>query len=350
MKNQNGGSLAAVIIIALIVAILASITYSVINTTIKKSESRRVLMQVLNIAEAGKEDFFAKVKSFTIELLPNQTISPLVDIPFSGGTYTVSCSTNVSLDTVWITSISWIGNVGKKLSIKARVAPLFPLNIHGINGAVTARSNIITYGNVIVDGRDHDTSWNLNGLPGIDGVWTCGTVYQWGASTIGGNGLIPIKEAGDDRITQFADPTSFPPTPEDLVGLPAGALDGYKVDALPIPFHGLYYLTKDYVGPLNVIKSSGVLIVHNSSKTAELKITSGEFKGLIITDKMDKVTGNSYVLGSVVTLTDAEVSTFGVGFANVFYCSSVLNNLDMFCKNLHKTVRELEWKEETIQK
>jgi hypothetical protein len=182
-------------------------------------------------------------------------------------------------------------------------------------------------------------------------VSTVGSVTQQGSATIGGNGLAPVVAAVEPRIEQAVPLATVPATPEEVFGLPAGALDEYKVSALTTPFHGIVYVTADHVGPVHFTDnstgegSSGILIVHNASRTAELQIRDGEFKGLIITDEMDKFDGDAELLGCTITLSDSEVSTFGTGNARLFYSPQILSNLRRYCSNLRRGVETISWKE-----
>ncbi|MFW6244574.1 MAG: hypothetical protein ACOC36_01675, partial [Fibrobacterota bacterium] len=106
------------------------------------------------------------------------------------------------------------------------------------------------------------------------------------------------------------------------------------------------------VGPLHFGSvSSGILIVNNSTKTAELRANTGMFKGIIIVDKTAKLNGNAKILGAIVTLTDGSVeyvddgTSYFTGTADIRYSSRVLKNLGKYCDNLLRDVRELSWKE-----
>ena len=167
---------------------------------------------------------------------------------------------------------------------------------------------------------------------------------------MGGNGVAPLSKHGFEDIRSLvseenASVEQFFASPEAFLGLPEGALDEYKSSSLNTPFHGLIYLTQDYVGPVHFENSSGILIVHNQYKDAELQITNGVFKGLIITDKMAKINGNAVVLGGVVTLCEGEVSTFGTGTAVIRYSSQVLSNLSKYCENLKRKVEQISWEQ-----
>jgi hypothetical protein len=97
---------------------------------------------------------------------------------------------------------------------------------------------------------------------------------------------------------------------------------------------------------LHLGNSSGILIVHNSTKTANLHLNGGTFKGILIVDEMDKLNGNADVIGAVVALSDyACAGKFGNGNSRVLFSSYVINNLGKFCSEMDKSVRELSWVE-----
>ncbi len=347
-SRSEGSALITVLIIAFIGAVLGTVVYRASRRATTVSGNRRSSSSALQIAEAGKEHYLgalAEATDTTIRPQPNTTITPYQDVTFGGGTYTVQCSANAALDSVWIRSRGVLNDKSALLEIIGRIAPAHPLNAAGIKGAITSRSNVTITGNITVDGRDWDSSnTSIFDSMGTWGISSCGSVSQQGNAKVGGNGTEPIKNAGETIIQEGGSVADYPSTPEEVLGLEPGALDEYKTSSLPTPFEGIYYLTND-AGPLHFGNSSGILIVHNDTWEAELQITDGTFKGIIIADKMDKINGNATIIGSVVTLTASEVSTFGNGNAIIRYSSRVINNLAAYCKNLRKSINEASWRE-----
>lgn len=181
---------------------------------------------------------------------------------------------------------------------------------------------------------------------------TCSTLTLQGSSGVGGNGEAPKSKKTFETIRgtvseENASVSSIFVSPESFLGVPPGSLDEYKVDKLPSePFRGIYYFTED-PGPLNFGNfASGIMMVSNSIKTIELKANSGEiFKGLIITDNMDRFNENVKIMGAVAILSNGDpVKNNANGTADVHY-SSRLENLGQYCTNLKKNLREASWKE-----
>ena len=144
-------------------------------------------------------------------------------------------------------------------------------------------------------------------------------------------------------------------TPEDVLGLEPGDLDSAAQDAAtyvaPDTLSGLVYVNGDYgAGEAggNVVNGTGILIVHNplynprehdpadplydAAKVSDPRyapanlgnINGGTFHGLIIADKIDKINGTIDVIGSVVSLSEIDVTIVGAGTARVLYSCSAL--------------------------
>jgi hypothetical protein len=162
--------------------------------------------------------------------------------------------------------------------------------------------------------------------------------------------------AGNDPPYVVADPSPTPVTPEEVLGLPAGALDDYRrtpaeFAADPVdPLEGIVYITGDFgtgAGSGPNLDGTGVLIVHNPlfdprehdphdplydpSRVADPRYaparlgnkTGGTFRGLIIADWIDKFTGQASIYGSMMTLSRTHESSLS-GKAHIQYsCAAV---------------------------
>ena len=193
--------------------------------------------------------------------------------------------------------------------------------------AVTISGIASTNGAVIVDGREHDSDGNLTGAPGKFGISTSSSTFnQGGNSKVGGNGIAPAKPANPATYELNAPP--LPNDPEQVLGLSVGSLDQFKTQTPPsTPFNGIVYLTSSWVG-VNFNGSNGVLIVHNSAGTAFLKNIHGNFKGLIITDDIIHINGDSEIIGAVYGLKTGGV-TLGNGSGEVKLSTSALSNIPL---------------------
>lgn len=193
--------------------------------------------------------------------------------------------------------------------------------------AVTISGVASTNGTVTVDGREHDSDGNLTGAPGTYGISTAsGTFIQGGNSTVGGNGIAPARPA--NPATYELDAPPLPDTPEQILGVSDGSLDAYKTNTPPSgPFNGIVYLTTTWEG-VNLEGSSGILICHNEEGDALLKNIHGQFKGLIVTDDIIHINGDSEIIGAVFGLKTGGV-TIGNGSGYVKFSSDVLANLPL---------------------
>ena len=117
----------------------------------------------------------------------------------------------------------------------------------------------------------------------------------------------------------------------------------------PTPFSGIVYYDPpggDWSGAV-LDGCSGILIVHNASNSAMIRNMHGTFSGLIISDKLEKNTGNATVYGAVITtaLADSLVATL-----TVRYSSKVLNDLKSLVGNQtsqwKKVILSGSWKEQ----
>ncbi len=350
--KREGGAIVAVLMIIVLLNLTMALVYYTVNSSIKRSGERRAEISALNSAEAAKERLFAMVRSDQFTPVPQMRKSAFSDEPFGLGTHSASCSTSVSGDTLYVNASCNENGYRKNLVVVGVLAPPMQLPVPNIRGAITARSHIDLNGTIDVDGRDYDSiiGGGIVGT-GVYGVSTCSTLTVDGSSAVGGNG-VPLEKKDEFEIIRAkvseenVMPSGIFDSPEAFLGVSPGKLDSYKVEKLPSPpFHGIYYLTKD-AGPIDFGEfSSGILIVSNPSRTAELKANGGTFKGLIIVDKMDKLNGNAEVLGAVVSLYNGTPTKFGNGTAQIQYSSRVLNNLGRYCPNMKKNIKEISWRE-----
>jgi len=99
--------------------------------------------------------------------------------------------------------------------------------------------------------------------------------------------------------------------------------------------------------------SSGILIVHDSSNhsgtgTATMDGVHGDFKGIIISDRINQLNSNGDIYGAIVALSQLTFKDiFGNGNPNVRYSSRVLQNLLNYVdqNSLTYSVDVISWKE-----
>jgi hypothetical protein len=354
LLNNRGSSLIFVVSLAIILNIVFVTVYMTVSSTQKKTGVKRLNTNSILLAEAGKEKLYADLKTCTISLIPNQRKQIYTDYILGKGTFSVSCSTNVSVDTVWVESWGKDQTSETGIGVVASVTADDVVAAFPVRAAVTSRPAVDLKGTICIDGRDYDSNGVATGDPGVFGISTCSTLgIGSGAADVAGNNKGPYgKKASAAEIALVAEQgIAVSPSlasPEAFLGVPAGSLDKYKISAadLTLPFHGIRYVETS-IGPLHLGGSSGILIIHSPMKNATTHLNStGIFKGIIIVDEMDKMNGNVTVIGAIACLADfAAAKKFGNGNADVKYSSYVLNNLGKFILDGDKSVKELSWKE-----
>ncbi|MCX7726118.1 MAG: hypothetical protein N2053_04640 [Chitinispirillaceae bacterium] len=355
-QREEGGAMLFVLSITIILNIVLGAFFFTGQVTTRAGGFRRERVAALNVAEAGKERFIARLKNDNI--LPNKKWTPFKNEPLGNGKYTVTCSTGVSTDTVVILSEGEEGGFKKRIEVlatKRRVLPIDSLSAR-IPAALMSRGAVSLTGSIDIDGRDHDS---IAIIPddtigrGTFGVLTCGLFNINGNGKVWGNNKGPGTKKNyttlkDTVYRENVFPCGIPSTPEAVLGLPAGALDKYKIKSkdLKLPFEGIVYVTES-VGNINDNGiSRGIFIVHNSTTSAVISKINGSFKfrGIIICDDIDKINGNAHIVGAVVILSPNP--NFGNGGATILYSKRVLDNLDMYVSEMRNwTVEQLAWRE-----
>ena len=340
-----------VLVLAVICTLVIGAVSLTSRFTVKQSGMRRTDVAIISIAEAANEDGLSKIRSraFTPEAGVRKNIVSVSN--FGEGSYTVSCSANVAIDTIYLYATGTIGTRSKTIEVIAKVEPE-PWR-RWLKGAVTARTAVSTLGDIEIDGRDYDTTGGYEGTlmtpwRGTYGISSAGTVSVGGSSTVGGNSTAPQQPALPGvTVRENMDITGYPTTPEEVLGLPAGSLDAYKIsDCPPSSVSGIVYseakeCKTDPTG-------EGILILHNSSGDASLKNYHGNFKGIIIMDQVKHVNAGATVLGAVIMLgTDVLGNCFGNGGAKIHYSSKMLNKVAETCLPAPgpRTVTVLTWRE-----
>jgi hypothetical protein len=346
LKNQSGTALLFAIVLAFIGMVVSSSVLFTSRHTTRESKNRRENISSINIAEAGIQKFYAKLMyDETFQLQPDTSQLIYSDYPLGNGHFTVRCITGTNLDTLTLRSKGVDGQSCLELEVSVAVLPAIPTDVsHLVNAAATANDSATIVGNIIIDGRDHDSTATLTGDDGVYAMSLHGEV-DFGSSAAGVYAHSDPTEYSKNsytstQIQEFIPADSLASTPEEFFGLPSEAFDAYKTTTLTVPFHGLVYVTES-VDIHDLENSSGILIIHNSTSTAELHMNAGTFKGLLLCDVMKNFEAD--VIGAVVA-TGSEEHNFGTG-GNILYSSQVLSNLDKFCRNLKIKIDEQAWRE-----
>jgi len=234
----------------------------------------------------------------------------------------------------------------KKVDVLAKPLDHFPSGVE-VNAAITTNNDILTLGNLTVDGRDHTLDGTLIPGEGTLGIWTTNTFTRGGASKVGGTYLgvdyVPSKKNPEPNImasNQTWPSGVTPNSPEEVmkdlpfsITLEEYAKSGdwesqYVTDPslLTYPLKGVTYVElpsgESWIDAN--IEGSGVLIVHNDQVNAIIKNTYNNFTGLIIAD--DIIHLHSTIIGAVISLTQnpSEGNTIGNSDGFVLYSKEAL--------------------------
>jgi hypothetical protein len=353
--NQDGFILFSLLIIGMLIIVLAMNTSVGMQNSMRTAGTHRIKENVFNIAEAGKEHALSLFRMDSVAMNPNQDWELISNRQFSSGSYTVRCITNSAMDTLLLRSTGAANNQSAGVEIKCHRYTMPLKTSYNFPAAVCSKSNITDAGTILIDGNDYDTNTEAirSGGNNVFGIATCGTYVGKGTADVCGNGCVYNKKTPCPEgtvIKTSCNPTVFPKTPEEVLGLPAGALDAFKTASPPSSiFHGIVYVTGPGEISPDLGDCSGIFIYHDSTYNSILKninYNKGMFKGVIICDNISKINGKAAIMGAVVTLSSTpEGNAFGNGTANIYYSSQVINNLPKYYPKLKPQVEIISWKE-----
>lgn len=216
-----------------------------------------------------------------------------------------------------------------------------------IFAALTVKSSVVIKGSSQIDGRDWDHMSTLIVDNGVFGVISTGALSMGRRSMVGGNGIFPVNKPIFPIVNEISDEEEYFFTPEEVLGLPENILDKYKSKTMPrMPFHGLVYLNPDKeIDCHNFRNSNGILICHNEKGTALLKNIRGNFKGIIIADRIEHESNRTNILGAVVILSKSGESFILKDNATIRYSSKAISNLNNYINIVcDSIVNKVSWK------
>jgi len=336
----------------LIIVLSGFITYSIISLT----QNRNVTQATENSVHNYSQTKVRNIANSTVQMLMSQVAddvewrapNPVTKNIFDGeATYTVTDTIFDGEDLIKFSVTSKINGQTKNIEVYAKPMDPYPIGVNA-PAPVSTNNNILTLGNLVVDGRDHTADGTVVPGEGTYGIWTTETYSQSGASKVGGTynsiDYVPSKTPDPNIIAENQTwPGGTPPTtPEQVVtNLPSGfSLKEYAQSGdwgsqyvndpglLTFPLKGVTYVelpSGDSWTDAN-IDGSGILIIHNDQIDAIIKNTYNNFTGLIIAD--DIVHLHSTIIGAVISLTQdpSEGNTIGNSDGFILYSKQVLNN------------------------
>jgi len=315
--------MAVILMLVAVLVILGTTGILTVTTDMKISANYRENARALYNAEAGVDSVMAILRTWTKANYPTSSDTPKtinLTVP-SGFAFDSAVQLHYVADNLYKFRMKGTGhnNALKELEIYVKYTDPLP---GGALAAVQANSAVLNNGNMDIDGRDYDINGNLiTPVVGTKGVSSKSTVGTGGAGTIGGvdsagNASAPAKTPVSGTVEENA--TWTPPlTPDEALKIDEGTLkkiaksglngsqyvtqDDLDNNRLKLPMSGVTYVEAALWQAVDFGNSSGILIVHNASRSAILKNTNaGIFKGIMIVD--DYVHEHNDILGCVITL------------------------------------------------
>ena len=336
----------------LIIVLGGYITYSITSMTQNKNVTQATENSVNNYSQTKARNivnssihmFMSQVADDLDWRVPNPVTMNIFD---GTATYTVTDTIFDGEDLIKFSVIAEVYGETKKVAVYAKPMDPFPSGVE-VNAAITTNNDILTLGNLIVDGRDHTIDGTVVPGEGTLGIWTTNTYTQSGASKVGGTYLsidyVPSKTPNPNLIASNQSwPGGSPPnSPEDVIkNLPFNiTLEEYAKSGdwesqyvndpglLTYPLKGVTYVelpSGESWTDAN-IEGSGILIIHNDQVDAIIKNTYNNFTGLIIAD--DIVHLHSTIIGAIISLTQnpSEGNTIGNSDGFILYSKEALQN------------------------
>lgn len=394
LGTERGVVLAITLLVMVLLSALGAALLSLAVAEFSASRLSENRVQALHLAEAGQA-YARRALSLNLDLnsdgindqtqifTNNQPITwnstaQLASLqPGASGSVTIVPHAT-DPDLAVITSTATFGHATKT------VEPTVKRNPSGspaVRAALTTNGPVATNGTITIDGRDHDIDGYLILNKGTKGVFTASTYKQTGSSRVGGtdtetdpsfymdyyatkpgNPLVietnvgPTNPAWDIAATSAIE--TMPATPDALMAYSAGTLKGvalsgmngsqYTTDpaTLTFPLSGVTYVelpSGQVWQDIDFGDSSGILVVHNSSRDALIKnLNSGLFRGLIIAD--DIVHIHMTIIGAVISLTElpSQGNVIGNGSGEILFSREALANATAYSQKIWPTV---SWRE-----
>lgn len=373
--NERGMALATALIFLAVLTILSGVAITTTLTDTQLAGKFKADQRAQFIAEAGIQHALGILAKMTFQDAldgsdnkignpphdADNGILPVIgdgNYAYGGGTYRVRVTNNTETPlSTWIDRDMKVivRSTGTFAGVSRTIEVLITKKLGNIRGAITTNGKAGATGNLTIDGRDHEID-GTTVIPnsGVFGVSTRMTYDQSGSNAVGGtsaakNDTAPTKSYVPAIIEQNAT-WPQPMTPDDFLDLPAGTLKQIAIDTgkyfsgTPTGnLSGVTYVEGDWANAN--INGEGILVLHNVTTTAILdKVAGGgaggTFKGLIITDRIDKIHGT--VIGAVTVLTSLGTTQVGTGNGDVVFSRAALD-LALVAAGITPTV--LTWRD-----
>lgn len=247
-----------------------------------------------------------------------------------------------------------ISGTGIYGDISRSVVGTFSIMPDTIFGAVNGNTQVDLLGGIVIDGRDHDAEGNVIPNEGMLSVLTTDFLNQSGSAVLGGtdsegNDYPPDEYPPPEIFEQYADLIKdYPMTPEEGLGgaewgFPPGELKRlaqsgvnggqYVTDSndLVFPLSGVTYVELQDMGLwLNISfgkrpnHSKGILVCHNSTNTAQMKLLQkGVFEGILVTDHISEI--HNTLIGTMILMSADQLGNcIGNGNGEILFSTEVI--------------------------
>ncbi len=384
-KSEKGSALILAIVVTLVVAGMSG-TYLTLSVSKKdatfKEVEREKAFYAAEAALAQARYELTSGRDYDTAGLGNVTLNGIANTQCSVTVDTAGLTGNQRR----LTAVCTFGGAGKgrtDRSIEEVVdKPVTKVKANWL-GAIVSDDPLDFSGNVTVDGRD----WNMDNTAVVgDGVVAAvsgGAINVGGSSSLGGNGSPPPGNGAapgsldgnhdwsTDGLDNDMDGTTdqpgetYPTDPDQALGLPPGTLKQAAIDT------GTYFTSQvaymaalalnggrmfsgkivycDYVPAPPFELGTGLntepslLVVHNATSNAVMQNVHGDFKGMILADKIEHINAGTTILGMIQAWGQFG-NVFGNGNSTIRFSSETLSNLPAVAVNplyIRRSFREV---------
>ncbi len=208
MFNNKGSALIAVITLAIIMNIVFMAVYFTVSSSQKAAGNKRVSTVVLAIAEAGKEHALSLFRSGAITPEASTTKTILSNITFSGGSYSVSYTTDALVNKIILNTTASYAMAQCAIEVTIAVAGCFAPSDSAYNYGIISGGSITWSGSGTCDAVTANIHTNNQFSTSGSSNFNCqllsasAKILMSGSGDIIGNVKTPIlSKSGSCKIT-----------------------------------------------------------------------------------------------------------------------------------------------------
>ena len=383
-KSERGSALILAVVVTLVVAGMSgtylTLSVSKKNATFKEVEREKAFYAAEAALAQAKYELTAS-RDYDTPGLGNVTLNGIANTQCSVTVDTTGLTGNQRR----LTAICTFGSTS--IRTDRSIEEVVDKPVTQIKGnwrsAILSEDPLDFSGNVEVDGRD----WNMANSAivgdGVVAAMSGGAITVGGSAGLGGNGAAPPgagaspgsldanhdwgSDGWDNDMDGTADQAgeTYPSDPDQALGFPNGTLRNAAIS------YGTYVTTQaaytaalalnggkffsgkivycDFIPAPPFEVGTGmndmpsVLVVHNAASNAVMKNVHGDFKGMILADKIEHINAGTTILGMIQAWGQFG-NVFGNGTSTIRFSSEVLANLPAIAVNplfVRKSYREV---------